>query len=162
MRTTIAAFMGVLAMTVSTSAHADWQYTKWGMNVDEVIRASSGTAFAAKDEERSFDLGSTRAAVAKYKTTDGYEFNVNFFFNNASHVLDMVELIWPNGRTCDNVVQRVENTYGPAGVSKTDPNAGKTYKWWDSQHRNFLVLTAFGECTLTYQKWEEAGADGNL
>jgi len=45
-----AAVVAVLSMPMA--AHADWQYTKWGMNVQEVARASREALRAATAEER--------------------------------------------------------------------------------------------------------------
>ena len=43
----------VVPLLPLSPAHADWQYTKWGMSVEQVIRASGGQLRLPTPQERS-------------------------------------------------------------------------------------------------------------
>ena len=66
---------------IPSPALADWQYTRWGMTVDEVITASNGTATKVKDNKDLRVLKMPRLAVSQ--TTDSEAvFKVEFYFKD--------------------------------------------------------------------------------
>jgi hypothetical protein len=71
--------LALILMAFATPAMADWQYTRWGMTVDEVVAASGGSATKIKDrkDDRVRDL--PRLAVGTTKEGD-VTFDVEFYF----------------------------------------------------------------------------------
>jgi hypothetical protein len=62
-------------------AHADWQYTKWGMSPSQVAKASKGASIAATDDEAKDN--SSRDGSNIVKLTASYtarEFTFKAFF----------------------------------------------------------------------------------
>lgn len=73
--------LALFLMAFATPAMADWQYTRWGMTVDEVVAASNGSAKKIKDrkDDRVWDL--PRLVVGTAQEGD-VTFNVEFYFEN--------------------------------------------------------------------------------
>ena len=55
--------LGMCVFLISNAGLADWQYTKWGMTVDEVIIASDGKAKEFVDSGRDSDTARTLATA---------------------------------------------------------------------------------------------------
>lgn len=87
----IAATIGVFLVTTS-AASADWQYTKWGMTVDQVIAASKGQMkkCSAVCDKQTTD--SAKALLyASYQSGD-FPFTAFAYFDNQSRKLTSVSL----------------------------------------------------------------------
>jgi hypothetical protein len=76
-----------MAVLFSSAAHADWQFTKWGMTPEQVIAASGGQASAVSP------TGSTAAStLARMPFASGdLQFTASFVFDPARR-LNMVRL----------------------------------------------------------------------
>jgi hypothetical protein len=66
-------------LAFATPALADWQYTRWGMSVDEVLAASNGSASKVRDDKDKRVRKLPRLALGTVKEGDT-EFTVEFFF----------------------------------------------------------------------------------
>ena len=71
--------VGALLIVFTCAAFADWQYTKWGMTVDEVIDASGGKATKIDDSGRDSEDQKTMA-TAPFIAGD-FVFEANFMFS---------------------------------------------------------------------------------
>jgi len=89
-----ALFIGFFAFCATSNANADWQYTKWGMSIQQVLDASKGLAreLSGKEKEgksnRNFFI---TFAIAPYATGD-FTFDVHFRSKPGRAVLDEVYL----------------------------------------------------------------------
>jgi len=45
-------FYALIATLIAPAAHADWQYTKWGMTPEQVVAASGGKAALLPEKDR--------------------------------------------------------------------------------------------------------------
>ncbi len=83
--TTILVSMGNLP------AKAEWEYTRWGMSVDEVVEASEGAAIPVNPKEQFFFEDDTQQTLLKSQwSTDGYSFDVFFNFGVSDSQLSEV------------------------------------------------------------------------
>ena len=83
--TTILVSMGNLP------AKAEWEYTRWGMSVDEVVEASEGAAIPVNPKEQFFFEDDTQQTLLKSQwSTDGYSFDVFFNFSNSDSKLSEI------------------------------------------------------------------------
>ncbi len=94
-RTGIASFVisiiAVLLIAQAPEAHADWQYTRWGMTPQQVIDASGGQA--VKNDNVSGDSADdAQGLLQAYYSMGTYKFMVVFLFDRSSGVLTMVQL----------------------------------------------------------------------
>src|SRR5687768_8936635 len=84
-----------LALTHPTNAVADWQYTRWGMTVDEVVKASKGQLKPCDAQLCSGqELRGTKDEVrliGNYASGQ-YSFKAYFYFNKDSKKLSIVSL----------------------------------------------------------------------
>jgi len=100
-------------MTSGNSARADWQYTKWGMTLDEVIKASNGAAHApfingyvVPGQTADHHVG----LAATYKT-GRFLFVAFFFFDNNNHLVE-VRLCDGMGITYSDLLETLQEIYG--------------------------------------------------
>jgi hypothetical protein len=67
---------------VNLPAQAEWQYTRWGMSVDEVMTASKGAAIPVNPKEQILFEEEDRQTLLKSQwSKEGYAFDVFFNFS---------------------------------------------------------------------------------
>ena len=69
------------SLCLSSAAHADWQYTKWGMTPVQVASASKGTVNVGKGKPDQEYEGAEIGATGTF-TSGNYSFTVNFHFRD--------------------------------------------------------------------------------
>lgn len=94
MRSTFYMIAGVL-LAASSDAHADWQYTRWTMTIDEVAKSSNGqlkpcdpqscSGQAIKDQRYEIAL------VGNY-LSGAYKFKAFLYFDKSTKRLSLVSL----------------------------------------------------------------------
>ena len=81
----------ILASMANVPAQAEWEYTQWGMNVDEVVEASEGAAMPVNpDEQFFFENDSQQTLLKSQWSTDGYSFDVFFNFSDSDSKLSEI------------------------------------------------------------------------
>jgi hypothetical protein len=98
-------------LAFSAPALADWQYTKWGMSVDEVLAASQGTASKVRDKKGERVRELPRLALGKTKEGET-EFIVEFFFKKKK--LRLIRYVPSSDMTCAAEEQVFLDQFGPA------------------------------------------------
>lgn len=124
-----------------SSASADWQYSMWGMTLDEVIAASDGKARRFTDSGQDTDNEKVRA-VAPYVAGD-FVFDAIFSFNRKNDTLSEVKLLLKDGNG-HSLYAALVNRYGkPVSENKDSivPNA----RWLDRENNNNIVWLMIGE-----------------
>lgn len=84
--------LGLLLAQLSTSALADWQYTRWGMTPEQVAAASKGTVRVGKGDPRQEFQGAEIGAVGTH-VSGRYMFKANFHFIDRKLVEVRLKLI---------------------------------------------------------------------
>jgi hypothetical protein len=69
----------IAASMVATSAHADWQYTKWGMSAEQVAKLSKGAVVTGPGAPGDHVDGETVGATGTYASGE-YQFQATFYF----------------------------------------------------------------------------------
>ena len=131
---------GSLYVALSNTALADWQYTKWGMAVDEVIMASGGKASKFADSRRDTDTEKL-LAIAPYVAGD-FVFEANFMFDKKNGELRgvILGLKEDNGRF---LYAALVNRYGQP-VSEGKTSVTQSARWLDRENNNNVVWLMIG------------------
>lgn len=132
----------------ANTAHADWQYTKWG-TTREQVRASSADVIETGEPDNgpsNFDI----PLHAPYSAA-GLAFDVRFGFDCKSNRLSMV-LVTPEDRAnCPQIESQMASKYGTAVDASTD---GRTIKVWRDQSSGnrieFTQAYALPMCSIRY------------
>jgi hypothetical protein len=132
----------------SSSAHADWQYTKWGMTPEEVVDASKGTAWPTPNPDK-VPHGDTYHLLAGTYATQDFLFEVQFDFDTA-HRLSGVRLNLTDYKKCTSLYRRLTSTYGPS--KQITVTISEVNKWWDHTNGNVVSLAdiSSSSCSLYY------------
>lgn len=139
-------------------AGADWQYTKWGMTPEQVVRASKGAAVTNTD--RMLDAGEIRTQLVAPYQSQGFAFRASFMFG-PDNKLRSVQLALQNA-SCPALVGSLTNTYGPQ-QSKSRSSIVKFDRWWDQKNGNDVVYSEIGSsCFVQYGPLAMPGKPGGL
>lgn len=165
------AVLGMVVALWSTSALADWQYTRWGMTIDEVIVASEGQAEPYENGKKNTETSAVEL-TAPYQGA-GLKFFTYFSFDTKSNGLVYVSLELADPSLCYELIGKLQSTYG-TGTRPVETGLMDIYKWMDPKRGNIVSLTRFAtsssrdlpsvttHCGLTYQPYLEPGAKGGL
>lgn len=148
-------FIGVL----TGSAHADWQYSKWGMSPEEVTTASEGLAIKPVKPDK-YDDGLVIHLLSAPYETGRFKFESKFWFDNTNSNLVMVQLDLQDINKCGLLRRELSDIYGASeiGLSKLVNDD----KWRDEDNGNIITLTSYDGafCTLDYKPIVEPGKSG--
>lgn len=114
----------ILVSMVNLPAQAEWEYTRWGMSVDEVTEASEGAAISVNPYERFlFENDSQQTLLKTQWSKKGYSFDV--FFNFSVDDSELAEIVFKStGKNEDLGLAMIEEFGLPiraqGGLSKRD------------------------------------------
>jgi hypothetical protein len=153
----------VLSLTIQ-KAHSHWQYTRWGMDTEQVLAAAKDNkdkVIPARESQKNSTDNSRNLLDSTYQT-GRFIFDVRFLFDN-SNKLRSVKLVLVNPKECLLLEGQLLNTYGRAEVSKRSAITN-IVKWWDKKNGNVLTLFGIGDvmCSVEYSEYREAGTKGGL
>lgn len=150
MRAVLSCGLFVLAIGVSFPAAAWWEYAKWGLNVDQVVKASKGLA-----EPCSPTIRACAPAFADYRPSlhvphfpiAGYDSTVHFKID-APGGLSATYLIF-NGANFARLSEALASVYGtpvevinqwPARRAWRDGTKGTLVKIWNFPDSDKIVI----------------------
>jgi hypothetical protein len=143
------------AMSAS-SAKADWQYTKWGMSVAQVAKASKGKAqpYSSKYSNETYQV-----ELAAPFQSGPFAFNAHFEFQG-SKGLAIVALHPVDGTDCPSIERPLISKYGE---SDPEPRRFGAYKWDDRKSNNVVRFVPNGnDCVLIYRELAARGGASGL
>ncbi len=112
----------------TTAAHADWQYTKWGMTPDQVIEASKGQAEQIKPLTREYrQRGKWVRSFHKFRD---WTFDVVFRFDVNSSGLNMIKLRLKDKKRCDSLVSALKIEHEDS-ITKVISGGWRMLSWND-------------------------------
>ena len=136
----------------------DWEYTKWGMTPQQVVRASNNLATEASDLRPDSD-GNVTKLVAPYNS-GRFSFQARFEFNAADR-LSAVTLLLTDKSSCYDLQVSVQTAYGPV-QGGTSTSLYIIENWQDQKNKNRVTYTALyklSDCYVHYSGIKSAGAD---
>lgn len=132
----LAVLTAMVVLATAAPAHADWQWTKWGMTPDEVTAASGGKTVIN-------EYG--RLALTDQMVIGGCPFGVSFEFD-AKQKLEAVSLRAEKDCYSD-MVTALTATYGPPIEDQ-----GYTRLYADAFKGNQIsIIGAYGTTTIKYR-----------
>jgi|SRR5712692_11509112 len=154
----VTTFSVLSSAVVTGSATADWQYTKWGMTLEQVVAASKGTATANSD--RTLDAEGFKAKLVAPYQSEGFTFRAAFMFG-PDNKLGVVQLGLQNG-SCLKLIGALTNAYGPQ-QSKSRSSVLNLDRWWDQKHGNDVAYAEVGaSCWIQCRPLSTPGKPGGL
>lgn len=137
LRRAFAVMAAVAALAAPAAAHADWEWTRWGMSADEVVAASGGrvSRSTAGPDHRVHGWDRLAEGVIDY---DGVAVNAQFYFDPAGRSLHVVRLLVSDFRNCDRLKAAVARRLGPP-TSSDGP-----LEWRDDGRGDFAGVSAIG------------------
>lgn len=138
MRTVLALAVLLLLSSpaVTSSARADWQYTRWGMSPEEVIKASNGSARPTSTAEQAERKRGNREAMASAEYRAGeVPFRADFLFAGGKLVMVALHLLDHQRR--NEVLNALSSRYG-APVNNYVGNNTAKQGWQASSEGNYV------------------------
>ena len=150
----------VLCLAWPSSASAQWQYTEWGMNPEQVVAASNGeVARAPSDPQREWG-GVDIAAEGTYRSGE-YEFKSIFYFERNELVSVHLEL--QSTDLAGDAIALRHSLYGVYGEPFDETTGIMTIvTWHDTKKNNRVDLFAIGDRSveLRYRPLKDDSAAG--
>ena len=143
----------LVALATVGSAHADWEFTRWGMSPQEVAAASKGAAPMSAGEPGMRIEGYAIGNVGTYRH-DGYEFRSVFYYRDGA--LRLIKLELQSGdRGCRGLESDLRKKYGePISEDHTPPM--DIWTWRDAKNNDHIsLLNLVGLCSLQYRPLED-------
>ena len=144
----------------ATPALADWQFTRWGMTIEEVIVGAGGKTTI--NEDRSKDTSEELVSLLRIDhTSGGFDF-VAFLEFDRNKTLARVSLEPKSSDTCGKLPFALSSTYGPP-QTKSGNAVSEVLKWWHAETGNVVTFFQIGaDCWLIYSPFTAAGSEGGL
>lgn len=142
---------------MSHPAHADWQYTRWGMSPAEVAAASEGQANLSGGEPGQKVTGYDIGAVGTYKAGE-YNFESTFYF--AKNKLSRVDLKLI-GNDISGLKSAIDGLYGKTFDESFSP-VHRVYIYHDREKNNRvdLLIIGYQSASLSYRPLVNPDASG--
>ncbi len=142
------------ALGFTTAAQADWQYTRWGMTVDEVVAAGAGQVTQGFDAGSSSENQKTLAS-APYNA-GGRAYTAKFAFDLDGKLME-VNLHPVDVAECDDLFHDLRAAYGEPPKPPSPGGFLFIVKWQDTERRNDVAYLAIPDmlnassCRASYQ-----------
>lgn len=151
----------VSLIAAANVAHADWQYTKWGMHPAEAQRASGGHLQSPQPAEaaRKSVQGVPPALVGQH-VAGAFRFDVALYFGGSGQTLDHVQLNLVNREQHRAVIEELRGTYGePVEFRRT--SVGDICRWRDDRRNLSITAMPFEDrVAISYTPLRGRGAGG--
>lgn len=130
-----------LLIIIATQAHADWEYTRWGMTPEQVVAASKGAAkIIPQDQQKSNDAMKLTTKVEAIYSDGPLKLNVKFAFNPANG-LEMIGYETLDPAQGESLKNWLIKKYGPP--QHTDPPLQRTSTFvWEKPDEIMLSIIA--------------------
>jgi hypothetical protein len=147
----------ILGFGMATSAHADWQYTKWGMSAEQVVAASGGSMQLGSGKVGQRLDGYTIEVTGQYKSGSRI-FDAILYFKNGS--LALVTLDMKEAPRCYALANDLKGLYG-AQFDQSRDSIMNIDIWHDRVKNNSISLLAIGDsCNLRYKPLKSEETSG--
>lgn len=150
------AVLMILFLLVTNPVYADWQYTKWGMTPEEVIKASrGGLQLVQNSKERN-------VLVKGYHRTGDYSFVIEFTFSEKRELEKIfLRSTGNDGNADDELKQSLIKIYGIPSQHESYgyPLRIETMVWKSDKYGMVITLNTkdLKPSEITYEPWYSKG-----
>lgn len=131
---------------------ADWQYTRWGMKPEEVVRASGNVAM--KEPDPKAHSTKTEDAVLFTPYTSGrFKFRTTFLFDKNTGLLGRVHLELLDPHLCHDLHGALFSKYGKPESENKMKGIVESSTWRDVKNNNGMGLLNIGGTSCSIQYW---------
>ncbi|TIL82456.1 MAG: hypothetical protein E5Y89_05065 [Mesorhizobium sp.] len=155
--------LSIVVTIVGYPARADWQFTRWGMNEQEVRAATGGTATKPKIVDVITRKGVHHLLSSPYATEE-FNFEARYMFDAKGLSGVRLDLKQASEGKCMRLQYVLKNAYG-ASVDDRDGDVLHTTDWRDTANQNSIYYRYFKltpTCSVDYERLPEAGESGGL
>ncbi len=139
----------VFMFGTASNVQADWQYTSWGMSVDQVKKAGGAKISRIDDVSKHSSMGNLGLLQAPFET-GGFRFIARFMFDRLSQKLSVVSLELLDPSLGHRLHGTLVSKYGePTKVPLGD--VVKASQWRNEAANNNLSLLQIGASSYTLQ-----------
>lgn len=110
---------GLAVLSMATSAHADWKFTKWNMKLSDVLKASDGKAYEVKGRKGQ-RVGKLRVMATMPITQNGVPLIAELYFDSPAKRLRMVRYKTAADMSCPDQRAVFKQLFGPGLDSQHD------------------------------------------
>ena len=130
------AYIACASVLMPIHALADWQYTKWGMSVEQAARASDGQLRAPTAPERSAQVvnGVAPGLVGTYRSAT-FNFKCALYFTSTNLGLGRVTLTAMDYQQSRTIIESLRGLYGEP-IEFSHGRFGDKFRWRDDPHDN--------------------------
>lgn len=150
--------IALVLVALTLPAHADWQFTRWGMTIDEVVTASKGNVARTSPatlKKNRMELGLGHAyARGTYSTGD---FGFTSYFYAPSGKLSGVRLLLRDAPANHRLLNQLTSVYGKPIEASASSLAGCTLRsarWNDKSAGNVVLFSAMTGCQSGSERLE--------
>lgn len=151
---------------IGAKAFANWQFTQWGMSVEEVIQAGNGSVERYRGMPLIYPRGTidSEELLKSEFEAEGILFDAYFLFDEKNKKLVEVILIAADKSKCSILLPRLLIIYGaPANEFNVDNTESKVTIWHDRANHNIAVYNNLSfKCYMNYLELPKANAPGGL
>jgi hypothetical protein len=117
--TTAIALAGLLG---AFPAAADWQYTKWGMSIDQAVRASGNARHLPNSQEQSaYTVKGLAPSLVGSHDTASFHFTAALYFAGPGRSLSIVKLNFKDYAQWPSLFAELRGRYGEPFDKWNDP-----------------------------------------
>jgi hypothetical protein len=145
--------VGLAFLCTVGAAHADWQYTRWGMTVDQAIAASQGKLKACNPQACNGQKNESTLALAygSYRVGE-FSFTSFLMFDKADKKLAHVSLTLVNGEKALQLGSALRGRYGePASRNSTTTPGFSITVWREKTDEVLFTLIGNDYANVTYR-----------
>ena len=148
------AIVAVISMSLPRAGMADWEYTEWGMTLDNVIAASPVklTRLDEKVQQQSRTYvsdGRSAAMLAGLHVEGAYTYLALFYFDIDSRKLVSVNLDLKSMKLADQLLRELTKTHG-ASVESSELMPGFFSRVWEDDSNRIVFLRTFETAKLSF------------
>lgn len=156
----IAAASGAACVLLTAHvARADWQYTKWGMSVDEVIASSKGEMQRCESACSKLQTDDEVAAASGLYQSGSFEFKAFAYFNRKTGRLSSMLLYLRDTDQGFRLQDELKAKYGRP-TSQTDVSISRSTIWLTDIDKIEFSLIYKAMVSLKYQPRVSASNKG--
>lgn len=131
-------------------AVADWQYLRWGMTVDQALKASKGRLKSCDRQCYKQDFGENEARLSGDYSAGSFQFTVHALFNRETSKLSAVTLNLQDTEKGYALVKELRSKYGET-VRPVKPGLLEAYVWRDAKNEITAIIIGGKAAGLRYQ-----------